>query len=119
MLALLIALLFCCPAFAGETLQAGAAYDDTNCDWYVWDKPHPWGWATVYSNDGKTCRGKYWVNPSPRQYLEALKRGEGVIAPANPHPTNPVEIAKVGGLKPLPPRQNRLSVSEVAEIEDK
>ena len=97
-------------------LQAGVELNETNCDWYVWDRDQLWGWCTIYSNDGKTCRGKFFVIPSPKQYLDALRSGETVSIPSNLHPTDAAEIAKVGGLKPLPPRAQRLTPDEAAEF---
>lgn len=75
---------------------------DFSCDVVIYDKGHLWGWCTVYTGDGKTCKGKFWRPPNAAQIKRAVEEGEAVEIPTNWHPTDPEEIAAVGGLKPFP-----------------
>jgi hypothetical protein len=102
LLAIALIFLLALPVQA-EPIKGSVGWNELNCDWYVWDDDsHLWGWATVYSHDGKICRGKYWMAPNPMQYARAVRDGIDTTAPSNTHPTDLSEIAKVGGIKPLP-----------------
>lgn len=116
MFLILCLFLACLPASAEPLRGSVAIVNDDNCDWYVWDNHLTWGWATVYSHSGQ-LKGKYYIIPNSRQYLEAIEDGEEVSIPPDLHPTTPEGIAAAGGIKPLPPISNRVPVTEVAKLQ--